>query len=57
MRIRVRNLFDTKSGIRDGIIRIRDKHPGSTTPHYGTRDMINFLSDFTDCVGYDITGG
>ncbi len=26
------NLFDSGSGIRDGKIRIRDKHPGSATP-------------------------
>jgi hypothetical protein len=27
----IRNLFDTGSGIQDGKIRIRDKHPGSAT--------------------------
>jgi hypothetical protein len=27
----IRNLFDPKSGIRDGKIRIPDKHPGSAT--------------------------
>jgi hypothetical protein len=27
----IRNLFDPESGIRDGKIRIRDKHPGSVT--------------------------
>ncbi len=26
------NLFDPRSGIRDGKIRIQDKHPGSSTP-------------------------
>jgi hypothetical protein len=31
VRIRIRNLFDPGSGIRDGIIRIRDKHLGSAT--------------------------
>jgi hypothetical protein len=30
--MRIRNLFDPGSGIRDGKIRIRDKHPGSATP-------------------------
>jgi hypothetical protein len=28
---RIRNLFDPVSGIRDGKVRIRDKHPGSST--------------------------
>ncbi len=31
MRMRIRNLFDPGSGIRDGKIGIRDKHPGSAT--------------------------
>jgi hypothetical protein len=29
--MRIRNLFDPGSGIRDVKIRIRDKHPGSAT--------------------------
>ncbi len=31
MRIRIRDLFDPESGIRDGKIRIQEKHPGSAT--------------------------
>ena len=30
-RFRIRDLFDPGSGIRDGKVRIRDKHPGSAT--------------------------
>jgi hypothetical protein len=46
----IRNLFDPGSGIRDGKIRIRDKHSGSATLHvpvsffkfhkYGSNDPL-----------------
>jgi hypothetical protein len=48
MGIRIRNLFDPGSGIRDGKIRIRDKHPKSGINISDPGSGIN-ISDLQHC--------